>query len=379
MKTKIYKEEIVSIDPRLKRNINHDERSKSFAFNTSGLTIKSIKHTRHIGTLNQGSLGSCTGNAGIGDIATDPLFASLPKNLKYSLDQSGAIALYSAATEIDEFGGTYPPNDTGSSGLGIAKALKNAGVISGYQHTFTLEDALKAGQLYPFITGLKWYESMFKTDPDGRVHISGALSGGHEIQMIEIDAELGRIWFWNSWGDDWGITGKFYLTWTDFNSLLVDQGDVTILFPAEITPPSPAPIVEKLYKPKNFVLKELVSPIILNTYGDKAWEFLDERLLKNIQFIRDSLAKPIRVNNGTTYKNRCFDAVEERKTGTSQHNMGRAIDFDVVGMTAEQVRKWISDNYTKFPEPNIWIEKNTSWIHMDVRYSNNKGLYMFSE
>lgn len=134
---------------------------------------------------------------------------------------------------------------------------------------------------------------------------------------------------------------------------------------------------KEMYKPKNFALKELVSPEILAKYGDKAWEFLDERMLRNIQFIRDSLGRPIIVNNGSTFTHRCFDATEERKDGTSQHNMGRAIDFDVKGMSAEQVRKWMGSNYKNFPEPNIWVEIGTNWVHFDVRYSDKSGIYLF--
>lgn len=236
----ILKENIPSTDPRLKRNIYHDPRSKLFRFDATGLTIKSVKHVRHIPILDQGQLGSCTGNAGIGAIATDPLFPALPKISPYSLDEAGAVKLYSDATKIDEYNGTYPPTDTGSSGLAIAKALKNAGLISGYQHAFTLEEALKAMQLYPVITGVKWYQGMFTPDADGRVRISGALAGGHEIEADEVDAELGRVWFCNSWSEKYGVIGRFYLTWEDYANLLKDRGDVTVLLPLSV--PAPVPV-----------------------------------------------------------------------------------------------------------------------------------------
>jgi hypothetical protein len=135
---------------------------------------------------------------------------------------------------------------------------------------------------------------------------------------------------------------------------------------------------KELYKPKNFALKELVSPAILTKFGEKAWEFFDERVLKNLQFIRDSLG-PIKVNNGTTLTYRGFDACEYRLNGVSQHNHGRAIDFDVVGKTAKEVREWIVKNQDKLPEPNCFLEDDVTWVHMDVRFSNKKGVYLFKE
>lgn len=233
----IYKERFKPSDPRLKRIVHHDSRSKLYPFNTAGLTIQSVTHNRHIPILDQGELGSCTGNAGVGALATDPFFNTLPGTLKYPLNQVGAVSLYSDAEVIDGTG-PYPPNDEGSCGLSIAKALKNAGLISGYQHTFTVNDALKALTVTPILVGIPWYSGMMKTDFDGRVRITGSFAGGHEIVARQIDAVNQRVWFDNSWGDKWGVKGRFYLTFADFGTLLSRQGDVTILVPNVATAPT---------------------------------------------------------------------------------------------------------------------------------------------
>src|ERR1035437_69902 len=188
---------------KLGRIINHDPRSKNFAFNTTDIPIISTTHTRLVPIFNQGQVGSCTGNAGIGDINTSPFTLNTKV---YSPDENGALKLYSDAEKID--GGVgYPPEDQGSSGLSIAKALSKAGLISSYQHTFTLYDALKALTQYPFITGMNWYSAMFTPDADGRVHPTGTIEGGHEVEAYRIDADNGRIWFHNSWGNTWGVNG----------------------------------------------------------------------------------------------------------------------------------------------------------------------------
>lgn len=224
----IYEEKIPSLDPRLNRHIYHDSRSKDFMFDTSGLTIIDVEHKRLIPVLDQGQVGSCTGNAGVGSIYTEP-FSSDVKY--YTGDEAGALKLYSDA-EIIDGGVGFPPEDAGSHGLSIAKALYNKGIISSYQHTFTLNDALKALSKYTIITGINWYSQMFTPDADGRVHPQGIIKGGHEVEGYKVDVENGRIWFYNSWNTSFGINGTFYLTWEDFATLLSQGGDVIVLIPA---------------------------------------------------------------------------------------------------------------------------------------------------
>lgn len=281
----VHYERIPSSDPRLARHVRHDDRSRAYPFDTAGLSIVSAKHTRRIGVLDQGSLGSCTGQAGIGCLGTDPFYATLTlptlikttrpyltmeeadqvkaafesaartgrplvlsgewqvipgRTMPYSLDEDGAVALYSAATATDDYPGTYPPDDVGSDGLSIAKVLKSAGEISGYQHTFSRDDALKALGVTPATVGIPWTSDMFDPDPDGRVHPSGSIAGGHEICADEIDAVNQRVWFTNSWGSAWGVAGRFYLSFADFGDLLSQQGDVTIFTP--LTQPAPTPV-----------------------------------------------------------------------------------------------------------------------------------------
>lgn len=263
IKRVITKEKILSLDIRLNRHIHHDSKSREFTFDTTGLQIVNVEHERFIPILNQGQVGSCTGNAGIGAINTSPFIQV--NNPVYSGDEVGALALYSAAEVIDG-NGVYPPNDHGSSGLSIAKALKNAGMISEYQHTFTLNDALKALSMYPIITGTNWYEDMFTPDQDGRVHPTGKLVGGHEYEGIAVDVDNGRIWFCNSWGDSWGVKGRFYMTWADYATLLAKQGDVTVLLPT--TNPTPTPAKWKYFKPSEIVgLQDSLVSVLDNARG----------------------------------------------------------------------------------------------------------------
>jgi hypothetical protein len=62
----------------------------------------------------------------------------------------------------------------------------------------------------------------------------------------------------------------------------------------------------------------------------------------------------------------------------SPHLMGKAIDFTIGGLTAEQGRKLIIDNANLFP-CNIRLEDGVSWIHFDVQnqHGSNAKVYLF--
>jgi hypothetical protein len=158
-------------------------------------------------------------------------------------DERQAVTLYSSATLLDNVPGSYPPDDTGSTGIAAAKAMVKAGLIAGYQHTFTLADALAALQLGPQMWGINWYDSFDQPDSNGLVTITAGaqVRGGHEIVADELLPSQRLVGFTNSWSGAWGLQGRFYLGWGDLETLLGQQGDVTIPVPLSQPPPVPAP------------------------------------------------------------------------------------------------------------------------------------------
>ena len=138
------------------------------------------------------------------------------------------LARTSGATRIDPFPGTFPPEDTGSDGLSVCKVAKQAGLISRYEHAFSLDAALTALQSGPVLVGITWKAGCDHPMSDGLVHWTGSVRGGHEIVADEIDVERKRVGFTNSWGPGWSLGGRFFLTWDDLGAALDASGDVTV-------------------------------------------------------------------------------------------------------------------------------------------------------
>lgn len=216
----------------LGRLVEHDPRSRAFAYvPPAALPTHSTTWPRRVPIFNQNlqgpdgtPLGSCTGNAGVGWEGTDP-------HADRHVSEADVVPLYSAATVADGFPGEYPPEDSGSSGLAIAKVLKRTGRISGYSHAFSFGDALAAVAVTPVIVGVNWYDSMFDPDAHGYVDISpdSSIAGGHEFLIRGVDPRKQHVLCDNSWGLDWGRNGRFWLRFATLKRLLGEQGDATIL------------------------------------------------------------------------------------------------------------------------------------------------------
>jgi len=138
-----------------------------------------------------------------------------------------------------------------------------------------------------------------------------------------------------------------------------------------------------MYKTKYFSIEELVPKAILSKYGDSSWQFLDNRVLETIDFIREHLNRSITINNykwGGRFQNRGYrsNLYKNNSLYASQHLHGRAIDFVVEDMSVVEVHKWLRMNQNKLPYP-LWVEDidGMNWVHIDIRQSDKGKLYFF--
>jgi hypothetical protein len=245
----------------LGRHVEHDPRSLAFAHGVLPKSaIKSVDWTRRVPIFDQGQLGSCTGNAGTGLLGTDSAGRTASTSVTISaagaaashglfaagvhvLDEAFAVALYSLATILDGVSGQYPPKDTGSTGIGVGKALQALGLASGYTHGFSLAALQSALQKGGLLIGIAWPQSAFDTATDGRIVVdrSSPIAGGHELELCRYDASTGEYWVPNSWNTSWGQAGWGYFAEADLVWLLSQQGDVTV--PSLVASPVPVPPV----------------------------------------------------------------------------------------------------------------------------------------
>lgn len=144
-----------------------------------------------------------------------------------------------------------------------------------------------------------------------------------------------------------------------------------------------------------FCVEEFVSEAVFKKYGETAWQFIDIRLLHTMLIIRKELGKSITINNwkwGGKFsqrglrENTCAILKKKTRLGLtylSAHTMGKAVDFDVKGMEAMDVRIWLAGSESKLPYKirleNEMNGKQISWVHLDV-YSNeyNPKVYLFN-
>jgi hypothetical protein len=229
---------MVSIGPHLLgRTLEHDPRSRNYAF-ARRTVAKPVNRLWASGpVLDQGEIGSCEGNTGAewlnsalnaGNRAA--FNAKLKRTKGRYLAEPDAVSLYSVATHVDDDGidTVYPPDDTGTSAVGIAKAMKAAGAITGYQWTFGWDHFLAAIDVGPVMLGTNWYSGMFDVNKQGYVEISGDLAGGHAYLGKGIDYKNERVRCRNHWTKQWGLAGEFYLSFKTLQRLLNEQGDVLI-------------------------------------------------------------------------------------------------------------------------------------------------------
>lgn len=237
-------EEDVIPGMRLGRHVNHDPRSFGFEFQAMPRKLTNVLWPRSTPILDQGNLGSCTGNAMTGALATGPVFTGLPARYP-ALDEAEAVHLYSQATVLDPYPGTYPPTDTGSDGVSVAQAASNAYLVAGYTHTFDLATALQAIMTGPVIIGLNWYSSFDNPGADGRVSITSNayVRGGHEVLVRGLSADNSELLLDNSWSSDWGNEGSFIFSFDTFERLLSEDGDCTVPTPAMSPKPVPVPVI----------------------------------------------------------------------------------------------------------------------------------------
>lgn len=133
------------------------------------------------------------------------------------------------------------------------------------------------------------------------------------------------------------------------------------------------------YKPKHFIVQELVDPAIYEAKGDAALAMLDPALLESADKLRDRFG-PCTINNwhsGGQYKESGLRR-PDTKTGAakSAHKIGKALDLKFAKATPREVYDHILKNPSLYPGITELedVACTPTWLHIGCRAHGGKGI-----
>lgn len=167
-------------------------------------------------------------------------------------------------------------------------------------------------------------------------------------------------------------------------------------------------------KSRHFYVEELVPKNVFKKFGDHSIWFIDERVMLTLISLRgvfgaltandwlfgggfegrgfrqptidiDTNQLKLKLSlMGLNHKDESdilayFDDLEKDSCGGatySQHKFGRACDVVSRKTSAQEMRDYIIQNRNKFPHITT-LEDTVSWLHFDIRPTNNKNINTF--
>lgn len=132
-----------------------------------------------------------------------------------------------------------------------------------------------------------------------------------------------------------------------------------------------------MYKCVHFGIKELVSPIVYEKWGERAWMFFDEDVLRDLDTIQETYGSGIIINNWATggnlkqcgLRSNMDELVKSKKTlYLSAHCLARG--FDLHGTDNKKLYKDIetlikNGKLKKFRRLESPQSIKYAWVHVD--------------
>lgn len=139
-----------------------------------------------------------------------------------------------------------------------------------------------------------------------------------------------------------------------------------------------------MYKCAYFSIKELVSPLVYNTFGEEAWMFFDEDFLKDIDTIRQTWGSSLKINDGNSFTEsglRTNIDYPKKTLYCSAHTMGKAVDLkDTLGRNSKlfaHICKLITQGKLKTIKRVENPKTAPTWCHVDCFQTPNGKLQVF--
>lgn len=133
------------------------------------------------------------------------------------------------------------------------------------------------------------------------------------------------------------------------------------------------------FEMSNFLVQELVPPLMYKRFGDAAIRYIDPRLIANLNSVRAWVAGPMTINNWHRGGPRVASGIRypgsPSHSNFSAHSFGMA--FDAVGFDVARVRKAIISSELVLPYP-CRVELKVGWLHLDVMNYRHEHVETFN-
>lgn len=136
-----------------------------------------------------------------------------------------------------------------------------------------------------------------------------------------------------------------------------------------------------IYRPKHFVVQELVGPEMFAARGARAFELLRGEALATLDGLREKFG-PVLVNNwhaGGTYKESGLrDFASTTGAKYSMHRYGGAFDCKFNGVKIRDAYEYVLAHPEEFPHLTTVenIKATPAWLHFDVRNHDRGGIWV---
>ena len=142
--------------------------------------------------------------------------------------------------------------------------------------------------------------------------------------------------------------------------------------------------MSKIKVSENFYLDEFIDPTTYNKFGINSLRYIDENIIKAVQYLRTALDMPITVNNWATGGPYQESGLRNFETSTgakySAHKFGKAADLKIGKLTSYEMCNLVKKHeeellkigIKRMEAPEYTVGKNRSWLHLDTCY--NGGL-----
>jgi hypothetical protein len=221
--------------PGFGRRYAPDERDRNFLMRRMLADVRAVtlpvRKTWGINAtaLNQGETGTCVGHAWRNFLRCAPI--------RTEKGGPSPFDIYRSAVSKDP----WPDNDDeaqltdGDQGLDFgtsvragAEAVTEFGRLKSYVWSFELQPVIEWVLTQgPVVLGTNWYSSLSRPDAEGiaRIQPTASVVGGHAYLLRGVDTRRALARCSNSWGEDWGLSGEFFLPFRDLERLIHEDGE----------------------------------------------------------------------------------------------------------------------------------------------------------